>query len=154
MRELVIREAVEGDARTIHALLRELAEFERLSDRMTVTEETLRTDVFERGLARAYLAEWAGKSGNESAALAVVCERYSTFAGKRVLFLEDIYVREKDRKAGVGGKIFDFVLDKARGEGFGRVEWSVLSWNEGAKGFYRSRGGAPVSGWESWGLVL
>ncbi len=154
MKELVIREAVEGDARTIHALLGELADFERLAQRMTVTEDTLRADIFEKGLARAFLAEREGPYRREAVAFATVCERYSTFAGKRILFLEDIFVREKERANGVGAGLFAFVAETARAEGFAKMEWSVLSWNEGAKGFYRSRGGKPATDWEGWELEL
>ncbi len=150
VRELAIRAAVEGDAQAIHDLFRELAEYEGLSHRMTVTADTLREDLFAKARARAFIGEWVSPTERRATAVAVVCERYSTFAGKRILFLEDIFVRERDRSEGVGGKLFDFIAETARREGFIRVEWSVLSWNEGAKGFYRSKGGKPVTDWESW----
>jgi GNAT superfamily N-acetyltransferase len=66
---------------------------------------------------------------------------YSTFLAKPTLFLEDIFVLEQGRKQGVGKALFHFCAQEARRRGCGRMEWSVLAWNEGAISFYEGMGG-------------
>jgi len=66
---------------------------------------------------------------------------YSTYDGKRILFLEDIFVTESVRKKGVGKELFNFCLEEAKEQGCRELQWAVLTWNEDAIGFYERMGG-------------
>lgn len=150
--DLRIRPATKDDCDTLHALILELAGYEGLTDTVRSTPGSLREDLFVRGYARAFLAEIRVLDHWEPVGFAVTCDRYSTFQGRRVLYLEDILVRSERRSSGIGSVLFGYVLDLARDGGYARVEWSVLPWNEAAKAFYRAKGGRRVEDWEYWAL--
>ena len=144
MPKLEIRFAAEDDVPLILALIRELAEYERLSHEVVATEETLRDSLFgERRVAEALLAS----VGGDPAAFALFFHNFSTFLGKPGVYLEDLYVRPKFRGSGVGRALLVRIAGLAKERNCGRLEWSVLDWNEPAIGFYRSIGASPVSGW-------
>jgi GNAT superfamily N-acetyltransferase len=142
--ELAIRVALEEDAPLILRLIEELAEYEKLSNEVVATEETLRKSLFgERRFAEALIGEIEG----EPAGFAVFFHSFSTFLGKPGIYLEDLYVRPQFRGSGLGRALLVYLAKVARERGCGRLEWSVLDWNEPAIGFYRRIGAAPVSGW-------
>ena len=144
MPELEIRVAVENDAPLILRLIKELAEYERLSSEVVATEETLRESLFgERPFAEALIAEL----GDEPAGFALFFHSFSTFLGRPGIYLEDLYVKPEFRGNGVGRALLVHLARLARERGCGRLEWSVLDWNEPAVGFYRRIGAVPVSGW-------
>ena len=144
MPELEIRFATEDDVPLILSLIRELAEYEQLSHEVVATEETLRDSLFgERRVAEALLAS----VGRDPAAFALFFHNFSTFLGKPGVYLEDLYVRPKFRGSGVGRALLVRIAGLAKERNCGRLEWSVLDWNEPAIGFYRSIGASPVSGW-------
>jgi GNAT superfamily N-acetyltransferase len=144
MPELEIRGATVDDVPLLLSLIKELAEYERLSHEVVATEEMLRGSLFgERRVAEALL----GYLGDEPAGFALFFHTFSTFLGRPGIYLEDLYVRPEFRGAGVGRALLVHLAGLARERGCGRLEWSVLDWNEPAIGFYRGIGASPVSGW-------
>jgi GNAT superfamily N-acetyltransferase len=143
--ELEIRAAAEDDVPLILSLIEELAGYERLSHEVVATEETLRDSLFgERRLAETLLAYL----GDDPAGFALFFHNFSTFLGRPGIYLEDLYVRPEFRGAGVGRALLVHIAGLARDRNCGRLEWSVLDWNEPAIGFYESVGASPVSGWK------
>jgi GNAT superfamily N-acetyltransferase len=144
MPEPEIRSATEDDVSLILALIKELAGYERLSHEVVATEEALRDSLFgERRVAEALL----GYLGGDPAGFALFFHNFSTFLGRPGIYLEDLYVRPEFRGAGVGRALLVHIAGLARDRNCGRLEWSVLNWNEPAIGFYESIGASPVSGW-------
>ena len=145
MPELEIRAAAEDDVPLILSLIEELAGYERLSHEVVATEETLRDSLFgERRLAETLLAYL----GDDPAGFALFFHNFSTFLGRPGIYLEDLYVRPEFRGEGVGRALLVHIAGLARDRNCGRLEWSVLDWNEPAIGFYESVGASPVSGWK------
>jgi GNAT superfamily N-acetyltransferase len=150
MPEPEIRSATEDDVPLILTLIKELAEYERLSHEVVATEEALRDSLFgERRVAEALL----GYLGGNPAGFALFFHSFSTFLGKPGIYLEDLYVRPEFRGAGVGRALLVHLAGLAKERGCGRLEWSVLDWNEPAIGFYRRIGASPVSGWTVYRLT-
>jgi GNAT superfamily N-acetyltransferase len=150
MPELEIRGATEDDVPLILSLIKELAEYERLSHEVHATEELLRNSLFgEQKVAEALLGYLEG----DPAGFALFFHNFSTFLGKPGIYLEDLYVRPEVRGAGVGRALLVHVARLAKERGCGRLEWSVLDWNEPAIGFYRGIGASPVSGWTVYRLT-
>jgi len=142
--DLEIRPATERDVPLILTFIRELADYERLSHEVVATEEALRDSLFgERGFAEVLL----GYAGGSPAGFALFFHSFSTFLGKPGIYLEDLYVRPEFRGAGIGKALLVHLAKLARERGCGRLEWSVLDWNEPAIGFYRRTGASPVGGW-------
>jgi GNAT superfamily N-acetyltransferase len=142
--ELEIRAATEDDVPLILSLIKELAGYERLSHEAVATEETLRASLFgERQVAETLLAHL----GDDPAGFALFFYNFSTFLDRPGIYLEDLYVRPEYRGAGVGRALLVHLAGLARHRDCGRLEWSILDWNEPAIGFYESIGASPVSGW-------
>ncbi len=144
MPELEIRGATEDDVPLILSLIKDLAEYERLSHEVIATEESLRRWLFgERPVAEVLI----GDHGGEPAAFALFFHSFSTFLGKPGIYLEDLYVRPGSRGRGMGLTLLVHLAGIARERGCGRLEWSVLDWNVPAIGFYKRIGASPVGGW-------
>jgi len=141
---LRIEETTEADVPMILNFIRELAEYEKGRDRVTVTEDILRTTLFgSRPYAKAIIAY----QGDDAVAFAIYFYSYSSFSGEPSLYIEDIFVRPAVRGLGLGREIFTFLARRASERGCGRMEWSVLNWNESAIAFYRKLGAVPVRQW-------
>jgi len=141
---LRIEEATKEDVPTILAFIRELAKYERAVDRVTATEEVLGATLFGPGpYAKAIIAY----QDDEAVAFAIYFFSYSSFSGEPSLYVEDIFVRPAARGLGLGKEMFTFLARRASEHGCGRMEWSVLNWNEAAIAFYRKLGAAPVRQW-------
>jgi GNAT superfamily N-acetyltransferase len=144
MPELGIRAATEDDAPLILSLIKELAEYERLSHEVVATEEALRDSLFgDRPVAEVLI----GHLGDEPVGFALFFHNFSTFLGKPGIYLEDLYVKPRYRGMGIGRALLVHLARLARARDCGRLEWSVLDWNEPAIGFYKGIGASPVSGW-------
>ncbi len=147
---VVIRTAGVGDVPTILAFIRELADYERLADAVVATEATLTNTLFgDRPAAEVLLAEIDGAP----AGFALFFHNFSTFLAQRGLYLEDLYVRPACRRKGVGRALFAELGALAVERQCGRMEWSVLDWNEDARQFYRSLNAEPMSDWTTFRLT-
>jgi GNAT superfamily N-acetyltransferase len=141
---LSIRQANVDDVSLIAQLVRELAEYERLADAAVATEAGLREQLFgEHPAAEVLVAEVDG----EPAGFALFFHSFSTFLGKRGLYLEDLFVRPACRGLGLGRHLMAALARIAVKRDCGRFEWSVLDWNQPAIGFYRALGATGMDEW-------
>jgi GNAT superfamily N-acetyltransferase len=141
---LLIRPAVEQDVPLVLSFIQQLAEYERLTHEVVVTEDMLRESLFgTRRCAEVLL----GYFENEPVAFAVFFHNFSTFLGKPGLYLEDLFVIPEMRGRGFGRTMLIELARIARERGCGRFEWSVLDWNEPAIGFYKKLGAIPMDEW-------
>ncbi len=132
------------DVPMILMLIRELAEFERLLHEVTATEEQVHEGLFgARPSAEVVMA----RIGDEVAGFALYFHNFSTFLAKPGIYLEDLYVRQKFRGQGCGEALLRHLASIALARGCGRLEWSVLDWNQRAIAFYKSLGAVPMSEW-------
>jgi GNAT superfamily N-acetyltransferase len=144
MSEVRITPAESGDTAVILSMIRELAEFERLLDQVTASEDELRAALFgERRYAEVLIA----RIGEEVAGFALFFHNFSTFLAKPGLYLEDLYVRPRFRGQGLGAALLKHLARLAVERKCGRLEWSVLDWNQRAIDFYKSLGAVPLSEW-------
>lgn len=133
----MIRPATVEDAPAICHLIRQLAKYARLEHELTFDERQLSDHLFgRRPWAETLLAEDSG----QVVGFALFFHNYSTFAGKPGLYLEDLFVEPEHRGRGHGKALFQAVVRLAVERGCGRMEWSVLDWNEPAVRFYRALG--------------
>ena len=130
---VTIRKAVQEDMIAVHALITELAEYEREPNAVIISVDDLKRHGFSEQRFHCYVAEHI-KSG--TVGMALYYSRYSTWKGP-TLHLEDLYVKPEYRKAGLGKELFDKVVDEAAKQNVGRMEWTVLEWNEPALNFYK-----------------
>ena len=138
-----IRPATPADVATILGFIRDLAAFEREPDAVEATEESLTAALFDaHPAAEAVIAE-----GGEPLGFAIFFHNFSTWTGKRGLYLEDLYVTPAARGRGVGTALLRHLARIAVERGCARFEWSVLDWNEPAIRFYRAMG---AIGQEEW----
>jgi len=146
MSSLHIEPATPADVPMILQLIRELAEFERLLDEVTATEDQLREHLF--GLQpKAEVIMGRLQSGGDVAGFALYFHNYSTFLAKPGIYLEDLYIRQQYRGRGYGEQLLRRLAGIAIERNCGRLEWSVLDWNQRAIDFYKSLGAAPMSEW-------
>ncbi len=141
---LNIRRATRDDIPLILELIHELAEYERAPEEAVATPEDLRRDGFS-GEPRFYveIAEWNG----EPAGFALWFFNYSTWQGKPGLYLEDLFVRPRFRKKGIGKALLIYLAKVAMERGCGRYQWQVLDWNTPAIEFYESLGAKVMREW-------
>lgn len=147
---LHIRPATAGDAALLAALIRELAEYDRLGNEASVLEEDILRDGFgARPKFRAVIADWDAKP----AGYALFFEFYSTFQGRAGLFLDDLFVRPSLRKKGIGKALLAHIAGIAWREGYFCVRWEVLEWNKPAIDFYENLGAVFMDEWKSACLI-
>ncbi len=142
--EIRIRGARREDVPLILEFIRELAEYEKLSDEVVATETALERTLFgERRCAEALIAE----AGEGPAGFALFFHSYSTFLGKPGIYLEDVFVRPEFRGRGIGRAFFRRLAELAVERECGRLEFGVLNWNRPAIDFYRKLGAEAMSEW-------
>ncbi|MEO0445406.1 MAG: GNAT family N-acetyltransferase [Verrucomicrobiota bacterium] len=139
------RPAQPEDVVAIHALLLELAEFEKITDWVEATEMSTREALF--GKSPAVEALVAESPDDEIVATAIYFQNYSTFVGRPGLYLEDIYVKAPWRGQGIGRNLLHALATIAAERGCGRMEWSVLDWNQPAIDFYEGLGAQILHDW-------
>ena len=143
MSELSFRFAVPDDTPLILRFIRLLAEYEKMVDLVTDTEEELRGQLFEEKKAEVIFAVLDGKE----IGFALFFHNFSTFLGRAGLYLEDLYILEEYRGKGYGKALFRELARVAVERGCGRFEWWCLDWNLPSIEFYRSMGALPMDEW-------
>ena len=147
---LTIRFAAIEYAPLILRLIRGLAEYERLSDEAVVTEAAVRDSLFgEKPAAEVLIAE----RGGEAAGFALFFHNYSTFLGRRGLYLEDLFVFPAYRGRGIGRALMARLAQLALERNCGRFEWWVLDWNAPSIRFYESLGARAMHEWTVYRLT-
>jgi GNAT superfamily N-acetyltransferase len=145
-----IRPATEADLGVIEALIRALAEYERMRDEVVMDAGLLRRNLFgERRFAEVLIAE----ENSEAAGFALFFHNFSTFVGRPGIYLEDLFVKPEHRGKGYGKALLRRLAEIAVERECGRLEWAVLDWNEPAIGFYQSLGARPNSEWTVYRLA-
>lgn len=144
MTGLTIRRARRGDEALALTLLRELADYEKLLDKFFIDEAVIRRDYLSaQPLCNADLAF----EDDAPVGIASWYWKYASFAARRVLFLEDLFVRPAFRGMGYGKTLLAHLAKTAVAEGGGIVDWTVLDWNKPSIDFYEGIGARPVEGW-------
>jgi GNAT superfamily N-acetyltransferase len=144
MNSTSIRRAAAEDAETLLELIEALAEYERLAP----PDAEARARLVEHGFgARPRFEAYLVESDGVAVGYALVFETYSTFLARPTLYLEDLFVRTEARRRGAGGALLRFLAREAVRRGCGRMEWSVLDWNELAQGVYRKLGAQQLDEW-------
>jgi GNAT superfamily N-acetyltransferase len=139
-----IKSATETDVPVILSFVKKLARYEGLSHEVVATEELLRENLFGKGRT----AEVAiGYLEAKAVGFVLFFHNYSTFLGKPGLYIEDLFVDEDYRRRGYGSALLRHVARLAKARRCGRLEWSVLDWNQPAIDFYTKLGASPMSDW-------
>lgn len=138
-----IRNANINDSATILGFIKELAEYENMSNDVVATEELLKQNIFEKKLAEVIIAEF----DNKPVGFALFFHNFSTFLGKGGIYLEDLYVQPAMRGKNIGKTLLSSLAKLAVERDCGRLEWSCLNWNEPSIKFYKSQGAIPMDEW-------
>ncbi|MFI2610912.1 GNAT family N-acetyltransferase [Kitasatospora sp. NPDC018619] len=148
----MIRTAVASDVPVIHAMVRELAEYEKALHEAKATEEQLHEALFGANPALFGLIAEDDATG-EPVGFAVWFRNFSTWRGTHGIYLEDLYVRPQARGGGHGKALLLELARIAVERGYSRVEWSVLDWNQPSIDFYKSIGAVPLDEWTVYRLT-
>ncbi|AOK46460.1 GCN5 family acetyltransferase [Burkholderia sp. MSMB617WGS] len=141
---IAIRAAAAADVPAMLALMRELAEFEKLTHLFVATEANLADALFG---ARPSVEALVAENGGAIVGYALYFHNYSTFLGRRGLYLEDLYVQPSQRGTGLGTQLLRRLAAIAVERRCGRFEWTVLDWNQPAIDFYRKMGADVLPDW-------
>ena len=144
MENIRIVPAEVADVPVILGMIRALAEYEQLTHEVTATEQDLRQWLFGPHPAAEVVLAYAGQA---PVGFALFFHNFSTFLGRQGLYLEDLFVVPEWRGRGVGKQLFAYVAAIAESRHCGRLEWTVLDWNESAIAFYRSMGAHVLDEW-------
>jgi GNAT superfamily N-acetyltransferase len=147
---IIVRKAVPSDGETILSLVRALAEYEKLPPPDRDAEKRLLRDLFS---ARPRLDCYVAEAGSRAAGYAFVLETYSSFLALPTLYLEDLFVLPEYRGKKTGYALFKAMVGEAVRRGCGRMEWTVLDWNEPAINFYKRSGAKQMKEWLLYRLV-
>jgi diamine N-acetyltransferase len=141
---LIIRRARPDDISAVFALIKELADYEKLTHEVEATEADISEALFS-GTPRLIcdVAEWNG----EVAGFAAWFVNFSTFAGKAGIYLEDLFVRPAFRRKGIGQALLGHLARTCIDKGWARLQWSVLDWNTPSITFYKSLGAELMDEW-------
>ena len=141
----LVRPAIADDVGHIHALIAELAEFEQLSEAMQAGVEDLAAALFAPQ-PRVFCDMVEGQGGRVMGC-SVWFYTYSTFRGRHGIWIEDLYVRPAFRRLGAGRALLAEAARRCVAENMGRLEWSVLDWNQDAIAFYKAEGATMMEEW-------
>ena len=145
MSTLSIRQATHADVALVLSFVKDLAEYEKLTHLVVATEDIIAEELFG---PKSHTEVLLGYSGTEAVAFAVYFHNFSTFLGRKGLYLEDLYVRPAHRRRGIGRAMLLEVARIAAARNCGRLEWSVLDWNEPAIFFYEQLGATIMHEWK------
>ncbi len=144
-----IREATPSDSQVIFSLIQQLAVYEKLENEVVTTAEELENQIFKNKYAHVLIAEEKGIP----VGFALYFFNFSTFVGKPGLYLEDLFVEPEHRGKGYGKKLLIELAKIAVKKQCGRMEWSVLDWNQPAIDFYKSLQAKPMDEWTVFRLT-
>jgi GNAT superfamily N-acetyltransferase len=142
------RNATADDCALILEFIKELAEYEKMSDDVVATEDLLREWIFEKQKAEVIFALEDGRE----IGFALFFHNFSTFVGRAGIYLEDLFVKPEYRKRGHGKALILELARIANERGCGRMEWSCLDWNQPSIDFYLSLGATPMNEWTTYRL--
>lgn len=149
-RGIAIAPAMRADLPTVLRLMRALAVYEKLEHVFVAREADLDDALFgPHPVAEAFL----GSLDGAAVGYALVFTTFSTFAGRRCMWLEDLFVEPAVRGKGVGKALLVHLAALSAGRGYARLEWNVLDWNEPSIGFYKSLGAVPMDEWTTFRLA-
>lgn len=149
--EITFRKAEASDVPVVNEMIHKLAEYENLADLCTLNDKTLAELMNEKNGLSAVIAEI---DGSPSGIMTYYFFKIATFAGKRVMYIEDIFIDEKYRGKGVGTGFFRIAKDIAEKNSCIRIEWKCLEWNTSARKFYEKIGGLSSEEWLTYTLEL
>jgi GNAT superfamily N-acetyltransferase len=138
-----IKEAKRADSQLILDFIKGIARYEKLEDEVQANIQDIEQSIFDRKEAHVIIAY----DQKNPIGFALYFYNYSTFKGKKGLYLEDLFVKESHRGQGVGNQLFDFLRQKAKDENCGRMEWVCLDWNQNAIDFYRRKKAVSLDEW-------
>ncbi|HET9679721.1 MAG TPA: GNAT family N-acetyltransferase [Gammaproteobacteria bacterium] len=141
---LILRAANKQDTALILQFIEELADYEKMRHEVVATQDQLQENLFgDQPQAEVIIAEWGGAP----VGFALFFHNFSTFAGRRGLYLEDLYVRSEFRGKGIGKTLLIHLAVLAKQRDCARFEWAVLDWNQPARDFYENLGAQCVEDW-------
>ncbi len=146
---ITIRQAEEKDVPRIVELTKELAEYEHLSEFCSITAEMFGKLIFEEHSLNVLCAE---KDGVIIGIASYYFYKISTFSGKKVLYLEDLYIIPEERGQGIGTQFFAELKKTAKNSQCGKIEWKCLKWNEPSLTFYDKLGGQRDEEWITFNI--
>lgn len=137
---ITIRKAQRSDVSLVFQFVCELAQYEKMESEVVTNEAMLEEELFDKGSAEVIFAMVDGKE----VGFALFFHNFSTFKGKRGLYLEDLFVRPEYRGRGCGKSLLSELIRIAKERKYGRVEWMCLDWNTPSIEFYRSMGAVQM----------
>lgn len=151
MRDMTLRiePATERDLPAIVRLVRQLAQYEKLEHAMVASQDDFRQALFGAERSAQALMAFADDA---PVGLALYFYNFSTFLGKRGIYLEDIYVEPEQRGRGIGSALLKRLAGIAKEQNCGRMEWSVLTWNQPSIDFYHRLGAVTLDDWRIFRL--
>lgn len=149
MSQITFRFAGPEDTGLILSFIRELADYEKMLDQVVATEELLREQLFDKRGAEVLFALADG----QEVGFALFFHNFSTFLGRRGLYLEDLFVKSAFRGQGYGKALLKKLARIAVERGCGRLEWACLDWNQPSIDFYLSMGAEPMNDWTVYRLT-
>lgn len=144
-----IKEITQTDIPTLLELIKDLAKYEHLLDQVSANENLLSQWIINEKKANALLLEY----NHTIVGFGLYFNNFSTFLGKPGIYLEDLYIKEEYRNKGFGKQVFTYLANECIQKGYGRLEWSVLDWNEPSIQFYQKLGAVPMSDWTTYRLT-
>jgi len=144
-----IKEITQTDIPILLELIKELAHYEKLLDQVSADEKQLAQWIIHEKKANALLLEY----NHTNVGFVLYFNNFSTFLGKPGIYLEDLYIKENYRNKGFGKQVFKYLANECIQKGYGRLEWSVLNWNEPSIQFYQKLGAQPMSEWTTYRLT-
>lgn len=141
-----IRYANRNDVPLILELIKGIAEYEKLLDQVEANPVLLEHELFDEQNAKVVLAYVK----DIPVGFALYFFNFSTFKGKKGLYLEDLYIKPEYRGSGIGNTVFDYLISEAKKSNCGRMEWVCLNWNTPAIEFYQKKKASPLSDWTTF----
>ncbi|MBQ1931723.1 MAG: GNAT family N-acetyltransferase [Lachnospiraceae bacterium] len=149
VKDFIIRPATEEDISFVLDMIHELAVYEHMEDQAIATAEGIREAVFVKQNTGILIGEYCG----EKVGYALYFTSFSTFLGRNGIYLEDLYIRQDMRHRGFGKAMLARLAALAVEQGYGRLEWSCLDWNQPSIDFYLSLKAEPLSEWTMYRLT-